>query len=496
MRFMIDTNVFISSEPTRLAESETFTAHGLELARLAAGEHQLVVHPSVIEEIAHDRDADRRAIREQVVQRYPMLDAPPGVQDRLIEVLGEVAERSHDWYDHGLLAAVLGNAVHGLVTQDDRIHRKAVRLGIGDRVYYLADAIAALEALRRQPPDFIPSVEFKALHQVDLGAAFFDSLRADYPGFDIWFRDKQASGRGAFVVSGPDGSCAGICAPKAGDDEVGLGGRVTKVTTLKVAEQFKGNRYGELLLKALFLHLHRNGDDWVWLTVFPKHRDLIDLLEAFGFKDIGTHPSGEHRYAKRLKPSAEASLLLDALDFHVTYGPPAVRMESGQTFIIPIRPEYAEDLFPDAPTEPDPQLYFPGLGPPRVPRPYGNALRKAYLCRAAIRSLLPGATLLFYRSDDVQAVMAVGVLEGHLVSSDPAELLDFVGTRTVYSAEEVVETASQSQVLALRFRQDRFLEPPITIDELKRAQAVKRAPQSIHHVRQEAIPWLTSRISG
>jgi len=493
VRFLIDTNVFISSEPTRHAEFEAFTSQGLELARLAAGEHMLVVHPSVLDEIANDNDLDRREVRQRVVARYRMLEAPPPVQPEVAAVLGEPTPRSHDWYDHELLAAVFGNAVHGLVTQDDRIHRKATRLGIGDRVYYLADAIAALEALQRQPPDFLPSVEFKPMHQLDLTDSFFDSLRADYDGFDDWFRDKQADGREAFVVTGPDGCCAGICAPKAGDDEIGVGGRVTKVTTLKVADEFKGNRYGELLLKALFRHLHRNHDDWVWLTVFEKHRDLIDLLAAFGFEDVGAHATGERRYAKRLTPPSGGDLLTDPLAFHCKYGPPALMIEPDQTVIIPIRPEYHEGLFPDAPTEPGAPMQLPGLA---VPRPHGNALRKAYLCRAAIRSLAEGATLLFYRSDDRQAVTTIGVLEAHLISSDPGELLDFVGTRTVYSAEEVAAMASRGEVLALRFRQDRFLEPPITIDEMQGAQAVKRAPQSIHRVHKEAIPWLKSRIGA
>ena len=39
--------------------------------------------------------------------------------------LGEAQPGSHDWYDHLLLACVFGNAVHGLITQDDAIRRKA-----------------------------------------------------------------------------------------------------------------------------------------------------------------------------------------------------------------------------------------------------------------------------------------------------------------------------------------------------------------------------------
>jgi len=42
--------------------------------------------------------------------------------------------------------------------------------------------------------------------------------------------------------------------------------------------------------------------------------------------------------------------------------------------------------------------------------PFGNALRKAYLCHASTRRLEPGAPLLFYRSKDEKAVFVVGRL--------------------------------------------------------------------------------------
>lgn len=497
MRFLIDTNVLIGSEPTRASEVEAATAACLELARLASGEHHLLVHPTASDEIRHDRDEERQRLRQQVVQRYETLANAPTIQTRLISELGHAAPGSHDWYDHQLLAAVESNAVHGLVTQDDGIHRKARRLGLDDRVYYLTDAIAVLESLSRRPPDFIPSVDYVPLHSLDVADPFFDSLKADYEGFETWFRDKQAEGREAFVVTGPSGELAGVCALKPGDNEIGVGGHVTKITTLKVADQFKGNRYGELLLKAMFRHVHHNGDDALWVTVFPKHEELIDLLGSFGFSDAGPHPgTGERRFLKRLRQDAAEMLPLDALAFHITFGPPAIQITQDQTFIIPIRPEYHESLFPDAPTAPEPQLPLPGLEVPTPARPHGNALRKAYLCHAAVRSMRPGATLLFYRSVDLMAVTTIGVLEAQLVSSDPVDLLDFVGTRTVYSSDEVVAMAAEKPVLALRFRQDRFLEPPLTIDELKDAEAVRRAPQTIHRVQQEAIPWLIAQLDA
>jgi len=156
-------------------------------------------------------------------------------------------------------------------------------------------------------------------------------------------------------------------------------------------------------------------------------------------------------------PTDDERRTLSPLDLHVTFGPPALRIVDGQTFITPIQPRYHRSLFPDAPGE---QMSLV------APQPHGNALRKAYLSHAHVRSAEPGATILFYRSADIRAATAVGVLEESLVSTDSDEILEFVGSRTVYSAEEVEGMAADGSVLAFLFRQDRFLEPPITLAEL------------------------------
>ncbi len=485
MRFLIDTNVLISSEPSRQRDVEVGTEMSLTLARLASGDHQLLVHPTVSDEIANDRDDVRRELREIVRHRYPTLQSPPAVQPELIAALGTPSLRSHDWYDHQLLACVVGDAVHGLITQDGRIHRKARRLQVGERVYTVADAVATLSQLASQPPEFIPSVDRRPLYRLDLSDPLFDSLKADYPGFDDWFRGVSRSGREALVVDGPRGKIAGLCILKGSDPEIGVGQNAAKVSTFKVAEEFKGSRYGELLLKALFRTIAET-HDVVWLTVFEKQAELIALLEEFGF-DHHDDRDGERRYVKRLVATNEERRALPPLEFHTVFGPPAIRVVPGQIFLIPIRPEYHGSLFPDAPGE---QLSL------IAPRPHGNALRKAYLSHANIRTAEPGATLLFYRSVDRKAITAVGVLEGSHVSEDAGDIMEFVGSRTVYSADDVNRMTVKGPVLALLFRQDRFLDPPIALDDLIAAQVVHNAPQTTIRIREEGIPWLTERLGA
>src|SRR5699024_3054801 len=97
--------------------------------------------------------------------------------------------------------------------------------------------------------------------------------------------------------------------------EIGMGRCAAKVSTLKVAEEFKGSRYGELLLKVLF-RTATGIYDVLWLTVFDKQAELIALLEAFGFEHHDDR-NGERRYAKRLIPTDVDRGTMAPLDLHI-----------------------------------------------------------------------------------------------------------------------------------------------------------------------------------
>jgi L-amino acid N-acyltransferase YncA len=494
VRLLIDTNVLISSEPTQLDDIEPVTALSLDLARLASGTHRLLVHPRLTEEINNDRNAERRAVRLQVQNRYPPVNHPPAIQPELERLLGQPQEGSNDWFDHLNLACVYGNAVEGLVTQDQGVHKKARVLGIDDRVYYLADAVAFLGRLENKPPDFVPRVSWQPLHTIQLQEEFFNSLRKDYPTFDQWFADAAREGRESFVITGPSNEIAGICIVKPSDDQLGLGGKVTKISTLKVADKYKGSRFGELLLKALFRYANRNEVTSLWLTVYPKYDELINLLQDFGFYMHGTHWSGELQLVKRLTPATDA-VPLSSLDYHIKYGPPAIQTVRDQTFVIPILPVFHRGLFPDHREFSDGiQLTLPGTESPT--QPYGNAISKAYLSSSTIRRIEPGATLLFYRSRDLGAVTTVGVAERTLISMNADEIVAFVGSRTVYSMEQIVRRVAKGRVLSILFRHDRFLDQPISRREMMENELLQGTPQAICGVRPEGFEWLNNRLEG
>lgn len=499
LRLLLDTNVFIAVEPFS-GNLEHGMAPAARLVRAASeGKHQLVVHPATRDDLKQDTDTSRRKQRLAELDKYAMLAEVP-LSRNLIELAGASAPDSNDYNDLRLIAAVFAGAATHLVSEDVRLGRRAARADLGSAVLTVAEAVALLEDLtpKASPPP--PRVEEVVAYALDTDQGIFDSLRFEYNSFDKWLRkvQKDYSNRTCFVVKEDDGTYAGIALLKSeADCPYPFVDPVIKISTFKVSEQYSGSRYGELLLKAIFFRAQKQGTGSLYIEVYAHHKQLIALLEGFGFvhSTESTGREDELVLRKDLK-AGDSSQLLSPLEYHVKHGPPAVSMK-GATWLIPIQPRWHEQLFPDWPkSENREQLPIPGLFDPR-PMPWGNALRKAYLCHAAIRRIAPGDTVLFYRSGDEQAVTAVGVVEGTIRTSDPTAILSYVGGRTVYSPSEIVAMCRRvGGVLTILFRQDRFVEPPWQRELLNAVGVVAGWPQTVQAVREEGMEWVIQQLDG
>ncbi|RUO95072.1 GNAT family N-acetyltransferase [Corallococcus sp. AB018] len=445
--------------------------------------YQLFIHPAIKVDVERDRDEARRWLRELLLGKYLPLPAPPPVPTSWDEVLGSPALHSNDWVDHQLLAAVRSNAVGVLVTEDLRIHRKAKRIGLKERIVTVGEALAMVQGLRARfarPP---PAVEFTFAHDVDAEDPFLDSLRGDYPSFDGWFRKCQMDHRRCWVVRGQGRHLAALCLIKDEEGVLAFKGRTLKLCTFKVAPEHQGRRLGELLLKSVFEHVSKNGHDFVYVTAYERQGALIAMFEDFGFQVEGRTESGEFVLVKRMR-TGDALEALSPLDFHVRHGPPAMKFDV-PSFIIPIEPKFHHLLFPDA----DAQLSLePGI------HPFGNGLRKAYLCRALIRQIEPGASLLFYLSHSQKAVTVVGIAEQTLVSANAEEIAATVGKRTVFPLRDMQVLCSNGEVLVILFRQAAILKEPIPLGDLCRHGVLNGPPQSITTVQQGGREWLRQRL--
>lgn len=144
---------------------------------------------------------------------------------------------------------------------------------------------------------------------INLRDPFFDSLKADYPGtestpaFADWFPRKAQEGRTALVFNDENGLGAFVCI-KSETEQIILQDRALpqiarcKISTIKIAERFRGQRLGEGAIGLVLWKWQQLGLEDIYVTVFDKQDVLISQLVKFGFKKIGYNSNNEGVYLR------------------------------------------------------------------------------------------------------------------------------------------------------------------------------------------------------
>ncbi len=488
MDFLLDTNVLIPAEPTSPGDVEMGTPVIVELLRLvrtAGG--RLLVHPDAYTEIGRDHDEVRRSLRLALAGKYPRLDSPPGLSEDLARIIGEPDPESHDAVDARLLEAIRSGRADILVTDDAGLHRRARSADLGDRVLTLSDALLLARQLHEPTPVAPPAARAVSAAQLSCADPIFEDLRAEYSGFDDWLAKAARLHRHAWVVERDGNRYAAVAIVNEETPlEHGLPGKLLKVCTFKVSDDHQGNRYGELLLKAILDYAAAHGYETLFVEAKSDKLFLFEFLEQFGFRRLDVLKDGtDPVHAKSLRPPVGGAVDLSPLQFHIAFGPPALRWEGVPAFIVPIRPEYHERLFPEA----EPQLSL--LNDTEA---HGNGIRKAYLCRANTRRIEPGNLLYFYRSAS-STLTVVGVAEDVNVLSDPAGIVRAAGKRTLYTYQQIEEmVVGEREVLVIGLRQARVLRPPVEYAELFGGGVLRGRPRSVMSIGEEAARWLAQRV--
>jgi hypothetical protein len=432
MNLLFDTNVFIPLEPGTLSDEEVGSSAARNLFQLSVQTGtQIYLHPAQRKDIEEDKQVERRTLRLTLFDKYPQLPKPPVLTEPFLELVGSPRPDSNHWVDAHLIAALYRDAVTTLVTEDKGIHRRCQKLGIGERCRTINQAI---EILRDELPieaGGLPAVRAMLAHELNEHDPIFDSFRADYPGFDEWLSKCKQQHRKCWVIrlSGRS-KYAGVCIVNREDREwVDASNPTLKICTFKIADDVLGMKLGELLLHAIFNYSKSNSIETIFVESFEKQSHLIHLMEAFGFQFHGAKAdnTGQIELRKKLKSSGEETHLAP-LEFHRKFGPYQISLTQSRIFVVPIEPRFHQMLFPHLEAQGD---LFAGH------EPYGNTLRKAYLCRASTNQVKPGDVVLFYRSRKRQGLTAIGVVENVLRTSDADELGKFARRRTVYSESDI-----------------------------------------------------------
>lgn len=461
MNILLDTNIIIPFEDTGRELDPRLALLRRQVDELG---FRLYIHPAQFDDLNRDRNAERREIVLSRVRQYSLIPNPPELPEAERIRNGWPQTRDNDRVDNLLLHAVHRGAAHILISNDDGIRVKAARVGIQERVYRLDQALEFLSRQRQPKPFQVPyGIRDRYLHEFDVRAPFFDSLRDGYDKFNDWYLRSAQQHRRCWSIADDAGhELHAVCIYKAEDSPVvtdegrQLDGRVLKLCTIKVGEAIQGKKIGERLLFTAFKYAVENGFDWVYVhTDSARHGHLIALCVDYGFKPIGLY-EGDEVYAKPMRPGLLGNPE-SALEYAIQYYPYYRSAPPVACHLVPIMPAYHEDLFPDV-SEISKGLF---ANEPSMLGPQSNTIKKAYICNANTTSIKAGDLLFFYRSGDRRSVQVVGVVESAVRTQDLDLAMSIVAKRTVFSRTQLNGLLNKGKkgALIILFRLVRYIDP-------------------------------------
>lgn len=479
---VLDTNIFIYAQDYAQQGHQDGEIAAEVLRAIGELGYTPAITPATLDDL--DRSGALRGSRFREAKRYARV--APGPPGNLRQRAGyEDSLGANDECDLRILAALDQELAAWIITNDKRMINHAEQAGLT----HVLDARQFLEFLEpaRHPLGPPPRVGVTPPAQVDINSPFFKSLIKSYPEFHDWWKKKVVpQNRTTLVVGEPEDPHA-LAVIKENDTDYGLPSDTTKICTFKVSSDARGQRYGELLLKAAIQRIRGIPSSTVFLEVAADNV-LVTWLELFGFKARpgARATNGDTVMVKSLTPGGRRRGI-DPWTYHVAYGPGALRVE--RAFLVPIKTGWHERLFPESNS-----AQFSLLA--GFTEPCGNAIKKVYISRTRSRKPARGDVLVFVESGTGQRVSNIGVVEDVLVSGDPIEVLRFAGSRTVYTPPEVHRMCQDGEVHVMKFRHDRILAKPWAPGLPGYDVLIGRTPQSITTVREEGVQWLKQHLGG
>mgnify|MGYP000126721413 FL=1 len=430
MRALLDTNIIIHRETSRIVNDNI----GTLFKWLDKLQYIKNVHPITLDELK--RHSDNEVVRTMGIKldSYQVLKTVAPLNVEVESVSNEIDSTDNDINDTLLLNEVYVSRVDLLITEDNKIHQKALALGIDNRVFRIDSFIEKAVSENPLLVDYKTlAVKKEYFGNIDHNDPFFDSFREDYLGFDNWFNKKSEE---VSYICSYDGAINAFLFVKKEDESENYSDitpplpqkRRLKIGTFKVTAN--GFKLGERFLKIIFDNALQFKVDEIYVTIFdksPEQKRLIELLEHWGFNFWGTKatPTGiENVYLRNFgKPANKKNPKL-------TF--PFLSKE-GKVFIVPIYPEYHTELFPDSILRTESPLNFVEN------QPHRNAIKKVYISHSHERRLSTGDLIVFYRTGGYHksVVTTIGIVETVVHPTTIEELKNISRKRTVLTDDEL-----------------------------------------------------------
>ncbi|MDR2921416.1 MAG: hypothetical protein LBV72_18880 [Tannerella sp.] len=402
MKALLDTNIIIHREASKVMNQDI----GILYRWLERTKYTKCIHSITVTEIDKNPNKQTVELFHVKLANYELIEIPSPMQPKIKTVSDKLDINPNDINDTLLLNEVYIGRVDILITEDKKIHKKAIQLGIRDKVFTID---SFLEKTFAEHPDL---VNYKVLNvqklkfgRINISDAFFDSLKEDYIGFDKWFikkYDDEAyitinSNNGLLLsflylkVEGEDENYANITPPFSSKKRL-------KIGTFKVINN--GFRLGERFMKIIFDNALKNDVEEIYVTIFDKReeqRRLIDLLEQWGFSYWGKKEE-ELVYVRDFTHRINDEYLKQSYPFI---------SRNKDCFIVPIYPDYHTELLPDSILNTEsPEEFIEDF-------PHRNGINKVYVSRAIEPHPKKGDTLIFYRTGGYykSVVSTIGVVQ-------------------------------------------------------------------------------------
>jgi predicted GNAT family N-acyltransferase len=449
------------------------------------------VHEASTEDIERDKDLARKRRTLSKIKKFLPLKRSGKPTDAALEKLFGSLKKPNDKVDATLLYSLSKNAVDLLISEDDGLHKRAEKAGLSSRVLTVLDALSWLRGTYEQETVFLPSVEALLAYEIDFQDLIFDGLRSDYKDFDKWVAKCSNEHRPCWVVKDNGQLAAVVIRKDETRSEAGTtspGDRVLKMCTFKVADSFRGLKLGEQLLKQVLWHAQRNSYDTVYVTAFPKQKELIRLLEEYGFFGSSVAANGERVFEKAIIHGAP--MLFPGEDVlvgaHRIY-PRYFDDQNIRKFVVPIWPSYHAKLFPEAAMNREATAQS-------TSKP-GNTIKKVYLCNSPNNQLRAGDLIFFYVTKNgskfSQTVATLGVIESVQLASNTPDVRRLTAKRSVFLDEELIDwVKAKKSVKVIDFLLIGHIYPAIPLKAAIQKGALKSHPQSIVQLSEKAYDHL------
>ena len=384
-KILLDTNVIIYRETDRILNKNT-----PDLFKwLEKLHYDKYIHPLTKLEISKFGNTTLRDAILAKLETYQEVSPLAELDQRILNIIAQDKDEN-SVIDSKILNELLCEHVDYLITQDKQMYKKAISLGLVDKVYSIE---RFSEKLRSENPRLnnydVLSVVKEKFADIDVTSKFFNSLKDDYPNFEVWFKKKYQEE--AYICRDNGEIKAFLYLKKEDESEpyqiepIFKPKKRLKIGTFKV--EMTGLKLGERFIKIICENAIKLAVDEIYVTIFDKgepQKYLISLLKNFGFSYWGRKvDSNELVYIR----SMAKQFNLDDPRKSFPY-----ISKTTNNFIVPIWPNYHTKLLPDSILKNEKTNEY------RDNKPHMNAIVKVYISRSLNRNLKRGDNIVFYRT--------------------------------------------------------------------------------------------------